>query len=129
MALLVQWSVGRAHRFTTSSGESYRPLRAGPLKLRNLAVEFAFLQNVLFLLGRHFRRVLTARHTARSKFPASDLVLRKSLVLPPIAILPPSMRSNTTETLSAFGKISRVSMGDPGIETSCYGVTLDRVAV
>jgi hypothetical protein len=28
-------------------------------------------------------------YTARSKFPASDLVLRKSLVLPPIAILPP----------------------------------------
>jgi len=60
--------------------------RAGPLKLRNVAVEFAFLRNVLFLLGRHFRGVLAARHTARSKFPASDLVPRKSLVLPPIAL-------------------------------------------
>jgi hypothetical protein len=29
-------------------------------------------------------------------------------------ILPPSMRSNTTDTLSAFSNISRVSMGGPG---------------
>jgi hypothetical protein len=30
-----------------------------------VAVEVACLRNILFLLGRHFRRVLTARHTAR----------------------------------------------------------------
>jgi hypothetical protein len=39
-----------------------------------------------------------------------------SQVLVVTRILPPSMRSNTTETLSAFSSISRVSMGDPGVE-------------
>jgi hypothetical protein len=71
--------------FTTGSGELYRPLRAEPLKLRNVAVEFAFPRNVLFLLWRHFRGILTTRYTARSELSASDLVLREPFLLGIIA--------------------------------------------
>jgi hypothetical protein len=46
--------------------------------LRNVAVEFAFLRNVPFLLWCDFRRILIARYVARSEFSASDLILRKS---------------------------------------------------
>ena len=40
-----------------------------------MAVEVACLGNILFLLWRHFRGILTARYTARSKFSAGALVL------------------------------------------------------
>src|SRR5262249_31236230 len=63
----------------------YRPLRAGPLKLRNVAVEFTFLWEILFLLWRHFRRILITRHTARSELSASDLVLCEPFLLGIIA--------------------------------------------
>jgi hypothetical protein len=128
--------------------------RAAP---RRLSCATAYFHHRCDLLGRS--RPLASYG---AKFPASDLVLRKSLVLPPIAILPPSMRSNTTEslsfapnlsvaarspsflraisssvslsssrllqfcrpqcartppeTLSAFGKISRVSMGEQWVD-------------
>ena len=66
--------------------------RAAP---RRLSCATAYFHHRCDLLGRS--RPLASYG---AKFPASDLVLRKSLVLPPIAILPPSMRSNT----SAFGR-------------------------
>ena len=49
-----------------------KPLVAArsPPKLRNVAVEFPFLRNVLFLLWRHFREILTTRYTARSELLA-----------------------------------------------------------
>ena len=40
-----------------------------------MAVEDTCLGNVIFLLRRHFRGVLTAQYTARSEFYAGDLVL------------------------------------------------------
>ena len=40
-----------------------------------MAVELAGLGNILCLLRRHFRGILTARHTARPEYSAGDLVL------------------------------------------------------
>src|SRR5579862_302250 len=39
-----------------------------------VAVEVARLGNILCLLRRHFRGILTARYPARPEFPAGDLV-------------------------------------------------------
>ena len=58
--------------------ETYPPALRGPPKLRDVAVKFPFLRNVLFLLWRHFRGILTTRYTARSELSASDLVLSES---------------------------------------------------
>jgi hypothetical protein len=40
-----------------------------------MAVEYACLRNILFLLRRHFREIPTARHAARPELSASALVL------------------------------------------------------
>src|SRR5262245_42832553 len=56
-----------------------------PSKLRNVAVEFTFLREILFLLWRHFRRILTTRYTARSELSASDLVLCEPFLIGIIA--------------------------------------------
>ena len=50
-------------------------------KLRDVAVKLRFLRKVLFLLWRHFAKLLTTRYTARSELFASDLVLREPLLL------------------------------------------------
>src|SRR5262245_57301020 len=57
----------------------------GPLKLRNVAVEFPLFREILVLLWRHFRRILTTRHAARSELSASDLVLCEPFLLGIIA--------------------------------------------
>jgi hypothetical protein len=46
-----------------------------------MAVEFACLRNILFLLRRHFRGILTARDTAGPEFFAAALVLGWSFFL------------------------------------------------
>jgi hypothetical protein len=50
-----------------------------PRKLGNVTVEFALLRQVLFLLRRHFRRIICARKASGSKLSASDLVFREPL--------------------------------------------------
>ena len=70
-----------------------KPLVAArsPPKLRNVAVEFPFLRNVLFLLWCHFREILTTRYTAKSKLSgaiSSSVSLSSSELLRGISHLP-----------------------------------------
>jgi hypothetical protein len=46
----------------------------GSSQSSGVAVEVTCLGNILRLLRRHFRVILTTRHTARPEFSASDLV-------------------------------------------------------
>jgi hypothetical protein len=61
--------------------ETHPPTLRRPPKLRDVAVEFPFLWNVLLLLWHHFRGMLTTRYTARSELSASDLVLGEPFLL------------------------------------------------
>jgi hypothetical protein len=47
----------------------------GSAQSGSMAVEVACFGNILFLLRRHFRGVLTTWHTARPELFAGDLVL------------------------------------------------------
>jgi len=46
-----------------------------------MVVEDACLWNILFLLRRHFREILTTRYTARPEPSAGDLVLGQPFFL------------------------------------------------
>src|SRR5262245_52866308 len=75
----------RDHRLLKRREETRASTLRRPSKLRNVAVEFTFLREILFLLWRHFRRILNTRHTARSELSASDLVLCEPFLLGIIA--------------------------------------------
>jgi hypothetical protein len=59
----------RGHRLVI--GEDKVP----PNQSGGMAVELAGFGNILCLLRRHFRGILTARHTARPEYSTGDLVL------------------------------------------------------
>jgi hypothetical protein len=49
-------------------------LTEGSTQSCGMAVEVACPRNILFLLRRHFRRIRSARHTARPEVSAGDVV-------------------------------------------------------
>jgi hypothetical protein len=70
LRIQVGWSLFNFDHPVPIGGDEVLPNQSG-----GMAVEFAGLGNILCLLWRHFRGILTARHTARPEFFAGDLVL------------------------------------------------------
>jgi hypothetical protein len=70
LRIQVGWSLFNFDHAVPIGGDEILPNQSG-----GMAVELAGLGNILCLLWRHFRGILTARHTARPEFFAGDLVL------------------------------------------------------